>query len=135
MPIAARMARILQYAGQSLPDWTPQQWAQVYLPLEYMSEDWHNRLLALREGHVGECRDEITLENLLVYFIYRHMLVDYNGLESLAPAFAGLSTRMVCWLCRDAEDILEAARLYSSEIEYSDQNVLQLLNLIEEEMY
>lgn len=133
LPVAKRMERILQRAHQTLPNLWPQEWAAVFLQLECMTEEWPARLRALYNGKVGQCRDEIALEQLLVYFIYRHDLVDYDGLEYQVPAFAVLSTRLISWICQSDEDVLEAARLYSSEVEYSDENVERLLELLERE--
>ena len=52
-------------------------------------------------------------------------------------AFALLSVQMLQWLCSAKEDVsfadlLEFARMYSSEIEYSDENPETLFDLFRE---
>ena len=40
---------------------------------------------------------------------------------------------MISSLCGDKHKIEDVARMYSSEIEYSDENLLNLINLLQEE--
>ena len=117
--------------GLYLPPYTPKQWADVFLSLERMDSAWTERLLRLREKKAFPALDEVMLEQLLVYFLYRHMVPCWKcGKPLLAPLFAVLSVKMIAWTSESDEDLYEAARLYSAEIEYSDENVPALLDVL-----
>ena len=76
---------------------------------------------------------ETEYEQLLVYFLYRHFLTAYeDGDPGGKAAFAVLSTRLLRRLGAlrwqrtgqfSLEDQAEYARLYSSEVEYSQENL------------
>ena len=74
----------------------------------------------------------VALEQLTVYFLYRHFSASESWEEAQALLmFSVLSAQMVMALLSlrgNQEDIAEYARMYSSEIEYSDENVWRLCN-------
>ena len=130
--VAERMERILAACGRKLPACTPREWAQAFLQLECMDEAWTTRLLALDGKAPFPAPDEIALEQLLVYFLYRHLPAGFEaGDVGGYAAFAVHSVRMIASLARDDHDLLEVARLYSAEIEYSDENVQVLVEAIQ----
>ena len=65
-----------------------------------------------------EIKDPVQAEQLLCYFIFRHLYPDYL---STTCSFAVLSLYMTEKAAEQC-GIFVAARLYSSEIEYSDEN-------------
>ena len=83
---------------------------------------------------------ETEYEQLLVYFLYRHVptaLVD--GDVSSKAAFAVLSVRLLFSLGAlhlllhgefTVEDQIELCRLYSAEVEYSDDNMDALFDAL-----
>ena len=95
---------------------------KFYMSLERLDKDWEIELEKLKnaEGEaIFEREDlQILFEQLACYFIFRHF---ENG-----ASFALLS----CWVlgaifssCETLEQILDVVRMYSSEIEYSEENV------------
>lgn len=125
-----------------VPDLTPAQWADFYLSLERMDETWTAHLEALRaagdgldlEGFADYMKPRQTeYEQLLVYFLYRHFLTAWeDGDPASKVSFAVCSVRFLGllgalhWTKTGAftwEDQVEYARLYSAEVEYSQENL------------
>ena len=130
--ILQRMDSLLELCGGEMPSCSLSDWAVFYLELERLDEGWTACLESLRDAeidaaalqsfislHQRECR------NLLNYFVFRHFFaaLDDGDIASKA-AFAVLSTRLIMALaCIGADSIAECARMYSTEIEYSDENL------------
>ena len=148
-PIERRMEQILSACGAHVPDVPLVRWAEFYLSLERMDEAWTGILEALRE-HADELplddfaahmkRRETEYEQLLVYFLYRHVptALDDGDVSSKA-AFAVLSVRLLFSLGAlylllhgefTVEDQIELCRLYSAEVEYSDDNMDALFDAL-----
>ena len=148
-PIERRMEQILTACGAHVPDVPLAQWAEFYLSLERMDETWTAILEALRE-HADELPlDDFAAymkgrgteyEQLLVYFLYRHVPTALDdGDASSKAAFAVLSVRTIFVLGAlhlllhgtfTVEDQSELCRLYSAEVEYSDDNMDALFNAL-----
>ncbi len=148
-PIERRMEQILTACGAHVPDVPLAQWAEFYLSLERMDETWTAILEALRE-HADELPlDDFAAymkgrgteyEQLLVYFLYRHVPTALDdGDASSKAAFAVLSVRTIFVLGAlhlllhgtfTVEDQIELCRLYSAEVEYSDDNMDALFNAL-----
>ena len=148
-PINQRMEQILSACGAHVPDVPLAQWAEFYLSLERMDEMWTGILESLREhadelplddfaAHMKGCETEY--EQLLVYFLYRHVptALDDGDVSSKA-AFAVLSVRLLFSLGAlhlllhgefTVEDQIELCRLYSAEVEYSDDNMDALFDAL-----
>lgn len=146
VPIRLRMENILRYVNyMSLDHLLQKNWPEVYSSLERLDESWTDILRELSEmERCAESLDDESLacgyENLLVYFLYRHFMNMEN--KAAAAAFAVLSTAVIAaadsaYLTKHGELSLEQrvehVRLYSSEIEYSDENVDALLEWLEEQ--
>lgn len=147
-PIELRAAEILQAAGLTLSHHSWAEWAEIYLGLERLEPSWTERLLELKQTDVtgvslpDAAEWENAFEQLLVYFLYRQLplALDDGEYEGRA-AFAVLSFAMIRRLLRVhfvlygsvvLEDLIEIARQYSAEIEYSDENIEILLYRIQE---
>ena len=126
------------------------QWAEILLDLERLDEKWTALLHALRDGwetvdldgfdrHMSARQTEY--EQLSVYLLYRYFAnaPDFAAAAARA-AFAALGYRMLHALgamlwTQSGEftfaDEVELCRLFSSEIEYSDENVYVLLDVLE----
>lgn len=134
----------LKFPKKVLPDW-----AEVFLTLERLDPQWGDILEKLKgtEDSLSFPDDpfQIPFEQLLVCFIYRHVSGAEN--EDEIPertAFAVLSVRIIKALCAlkfkengecALEDTAEFARLYSSEIEYSEENTQAIFKLLRGEQY
>lgn len=131
-PLEARMQTVLELCGASLPDIPMSRWAAFYRSLERLDTGWSALLDRLEAA--GDSVDiipylsehETAFEQLLVYFLHRHFLKAYDdGDVTSKAAFAVLSTRVILTLCAidPAAELTEYARMYSSEIEYSEENL------------
>ena len=132
-PVDERMNLILERSGINLrEDWAF--WRRVYLSLERMDDAWANVLEGMAETRSKGCvLNEIAREQLLVYFLYRHLIAGFEtGDMPGCAAFAVLSVRAICRLAREEQQLPDIARMYSAEIEYSDENVLKLIDAIYE---
>ncbi len=132
-PVAERMENLLDFFGLTLSG-SPSQWAAVYLELERLDESWTELLKASESPPPNSDAPETELpaEQLLVYFLYRHLPAALqDGDADSKIAFAVLSTRMILWLhAATGIQLTELARMYSGEIEYSDENLELLWDLL-----
>ena len=76
---------------------------------------------------------EREAKNLLSYFLFRYIAnEEYDEKITTVVAFCVLSVQIIATLWRNfaknEEDMIEICRLYSQEIEYSTENVYDLLN-------
>lgn len=96
-------------------------WKALFLSLERMDEQW-TQALTHWDGRllpIGQTL-RIPLENLLVYFLFRHWTEET---DTTALAFAVLSVRVIASIqAQGCGSLRELSRLYSAEIEYSDEN-------------
>lgn len=141
LPIRERMQNILSLCGFEA-DTDPVKWIGFYRGLERLEDSWSAVLDELEAVYpaadicaFARCMQgrEQEYEQLLVYFIYRHFLVAYeDGDAAGKAAFAVLSVRMLMALGAvhyhihgefTFADQVEYARRYSSEIEYSQENL------------
>ncbi|MBO5407809.1 MAG: flagellin lysine-N-methylase [Clostridia bacterium] len=145
VPFSERIASLCQGYGISFPKKSHREWADVFLTFEHMDDDWISLLKSLKqaEGVASPGREwDMVLEQLFSYFIYRHLS---GGLEDGRYGerilFATLGTLMISFLASvkkhitgvlTIESFIELARLYSSEIEYSEDNTEALLELMED---
>ena len=133
-----RVEEMLAFCNAKLPQKTFAQWAEVFEGLERLDEEWTETLDKIKMG--GEKAPEVdsaAAEQVLWYFVFRHLsgALD-DGRFCERAAFAALSLRIIT-KAAEYEGLAEAARLYSSEIEYSDENIEALLDIIsaENEVY
>lgn len=146
--IPERMERILALCGAVLPELPVSEWAAFYLSLERMDEAWTGILEALK-GAAALPLDEFAAymedreteyEQLLVYFLYRHLPAALeDGDAAGKAAFAVLSVRLLNALGAlhfaqtntfTVDDQIELCRLYSAEVEYSEDNLAALFDAL-----
>jgi len=131
--MAARTAEIARIGGVRLQKFQPQEWVTFLMNLERLDDAWSARLRALCECADTELTEwEIPFEQLLVYLLYRHIpsALENGGAHGML-AFCLFAWQLVRQLFalqpeKSMEALIETVRLFSSEIEYSDQNVLAI---------
>lgn len=130
-----RTDELLAWANITIPI-SEINWIDVYKNLERLDNAWDTYLDSTEMICTDIPKDlELPFEQLLYYFIYRHLSV---ALEDLMfnehIQFAVLSCYVIISLnkSKSFEEMLEISRLYSSEIEYSDENIGILLNILNE---
>ena len=143
-PICRRMEKVLSLCGGEDIGFDVREWASFLLKLERLDEGWTLCLERLAFSEYDETDIEALINshkleftNLFNYFIYRHFFSALDDGDIVSKVgFAALSCRIIAALCLthggalEIETIVEYARMYSSEIEYSDEN----LELIFDEM-
>jgi hypothetical protein len=109
-----------------------------------MDEGWSDvlALLTAENARWSDVLPEYVWEQLIVYFVNRHTPDAEDELDFEARlAFAVLSYGIIRTVCEgvfrrngsiSAGDIAEAARMYSSEIEYSEENTGAVYSELEE---
>lgn len=130
--LSARMEKALKLFGTAPLDFDAEKLKALYLGLERLDEDWTKKLHTLQAVALEPELSKMRYVRLLEYFIYRHFATAPDEYEAmLRLQFAFLSTRIICALDMLTADS-DAARLYSGEIEYSDENVDIILDYIDE---
>lgn len=144
-----RVQNLLDFCEVSLPQKTLSEWADIYLSLERLDDEWDmllNQLKRTEKTQLTIPETEVTataFEQLLCYFIFRHLTdsLDDNKLWERI-AFAVQSYCIIRSLCAvhyikngllTIEDIAEYSRIYSSEIEYSEDNIERLLEFLSQQ--
>ncbi len=103
---------------------------EIYISLERLDEKWTTELEKLKCFNDAVFEDEklqIYFEQLACYFIFRHFKGDVKEIK-----FALSGCYVTGAMCRDNdfEKALDVARMYSSEIEYSEENVEKTLDFL-----
>ena len=145
MTLEERLDAVPAACRTRLPERSPSAWAAFFRGLERMDEAWTSWLDML-----DRCGDEVDIipflaymgerqgeyEQLLGYFLTRHVPRAWEDLDlGSKAAFAVLSTRLLLTLGAlqwaqngrfTFADQTELVRLYSAEIEYSEDNLAAL---------
>ena len=97
---------------------TPAEWAAIYRSLERLDPAWDTYLDRLVACETLTQTQDTARERLTAYFMFRHA----------NASFAAHAAAVIVTLAKDADELYEIARLYSAEIEYSDENLQIILN-------
>lgn len=116
---------------------------EKYLSLEILDNNWQKLITELKSCY-NQTKDirlpinfDICFEQLLAYFAYRHFPLILDGInEEKVIMFIKTSVSTIYALCQlhiskcgkiTIDDIVEYSRMYSSEIEYSQENLDALM--------
>ncbi len=136
--IDSRVEKLLSVFSISLSVINSNNWIDTFLNLEHMDSNWP---LMLQKAKCYEfvhkkalpANIEIAFEQILIYFIYRHLSRGlYDGKFTERIAFSVLSYSIIRNIfegsgMKSVDELIEICRLYSCEIEYSEENVEILL--------
>lgn len=141
MPLEARLDALLDAVDFAIPE---TDWAEVYRGLERLDPAWDVQLenISLHLNDAPRGLSDRPLDpfgayaNFAAYLLYRHLpgaLQDDDIPGRVAVCV--LSTRVLMALCAATEgctlaDCIEYARMYSAEIEYSEDNIAALLDAL-----
>ncbi len=114
-------------------------WVTIYRSLERLDPAWDtylDRWAASGEKRADHSLPDTVWEQLAVYLVFRHTadgLDDGRLIERLAFCLHAMGIiRSICTAVgADFEEMQNICRLYSGEIEYSDENVEKLLAILE----
>ncbi len=127
--VEERISEAFSLFDTELPKKDFAEWAEIFLGLERLDEKWAEVLENIKKKPAPpEITNEIAAEQLLCYFTFRHFtnFEAEDAIRFIVLAF--------CITEKAAEQtgIFEAARLFSSEIEYSDENIEKIIETFEE---
>ena len=146
-PISTRAREMLRSCETSPEIFPPQKLAEIYLPLERLDNNWTLLLRRLESASFDEAllrsvlsQREYEYEHFIVYWLFRHFS-EVNCSEDIAPAvrLAYLSFIMISSLdalyfsengATPRKQRAEHIRMYSSEIEYSQENLEALYSYL-----
>lgn len=113
--------------------------------LDHAWDTYLNALEKLTENPLSELNVEtsVAYENLICYFLYRYMTTDaefWPDAERTRTAFAVICTVIIHAIHRatggkDLDSLCETARMFSSEIEYSEENLERLMGEVEDAIF
>ncbi len=118
--------------------YTADEWTSRLSELEILDTGWRDILSASKSDHANVQKSFGTefdkyYMRLLTYFVFRHVSCaeSYDNLRARL-GFAILSAKMIKHLFEISEDrtlntLIDIARLYSSEIEYSEENTAEII--------
>lgn len=129
MSIPARLNALCAAVGAPMPTRTTAEWADFLRTLERLDPTWETVLTQLAEQPERvTVADPIAAEQLVVYLLHRHLpgaLLDDDLMGR--TLFCAVSGKLFLHLSAILGEN-EAARMYSSEIEYSEENLCAFLD-------
>ena len=143
IPLSDRTEHLLTVAGADFPNKSIAEWVDVFSGFEIMNPAWADALSMLSKAETEDAMHEFdtAFENLMIYFIYRHLSAAFDGTDLAARiSFAYLGFKIIKALCAAKKsltgecsfaDLCEFARLYSAEIEYSEENTEALIEMLQ----
>ena len=137
MPLEARLDALLDAVDFAIPD---RDWAAVYRQLERLDPAWDALLDTLPASlPLPPTPFEPALANAGVYLLYRHIpgALEDDDVPGRV-ALCVLSVRVLAALCAakpgcTTADLIDFARMYSAEVEYSEDNIAALLDALWED--
>ncbi len=131
-PIDCRIENMLNLIGAKMP--TDIDWYAVFNDLEKLDENWNKYLFRIKNGINCAAKDnslDTAYEQLTVYLIFRHFTdCRYDERIKERVLYVALIYKIIKTMniSNTVEDFIEIARLYSCEIEYSDENINIILS-------
>ena len=132
LPLSHRVSAMLQTVNAA-PIADLPLWQKRLSALEQLDPAWQELLDSLTETKRTKDLD-LPLEKFTLYLLYRHLPNAADETEVRATLrFAALGYTVVKTICENTNTpIEEVARLFSSEIEYSEENTAALLDFLME---
>lgn len=135
--INKRIEKIIEAYEVYIPKYSACEWSDIFLGLERLDSAWTANLLKLKSSTFFEAVSdevEVEAEQLFIYFIYRHLFSGMcDGLIKERIAFAIVSVLIITNLhFVTGKELAEVARAYSAEIEYSEENIEKLLDVLQQ---
>lgn len=128
--ILHRLQSLCAAVGHALPNRSIKDWADFLLTLERLDPSWTDMLTRL--AHVSDHFPDVNalwVEQFVVYLLHRHLpdalLYDDLPYRVLFCATSGL---LIAHLFALYPDEINVTRMFSSEIEYSDENLNAFLD-------
>ena len=141
MSVSERVRALCEEFCVDVPKKSFGEWIDVFLSLEIMDGAWKELLREAKENGLPQEENgdfETAWEQILVYFIYRHVSdPEQDVRKKIFFSVLGVSfiRGLFAYVCKrdgksDFESLVELCRLYSSEIEYSEENTEILMESV-----
>jgi lysine-N-methylase len=133
--IKERINRLIEQCDYKTEKIHTNEWIKLYLSLERLDNSWTDILKKCEttKNNIFEIeieeKYETLAEQLIIYFLYRYTpKAEYEMSVDEWIIFAILSCMIIFCLCKynnmnDIEGLIEISRMYSQEVEYSDENI------------
>lgn len=147
--IAVRIKNMLEFCGATPTQKSTSQWCDILQNLEQLDKKWSKLLTLVKDNISSVNTDEFDkhmkqrqheYEQFAVYILYRHFANAPDIFEAQKrAAFVAFAHRILYAIGATLysingsfgfEDQVEIARLFSSEIEYSDENLYTLFDIV-----
>ena len=129
--ITARFEELANAFGVSF-DFDLKETVKLYLSLERLDDGWTQYLESIKDFDAKIFEDgsySEKFENLACYFVFRHFADGmYDGDYEARIGFVLMSCYLIGAMVQSGKDIEEVVRMYSSEAEYSEENMKKLLS-------
>lgn len=131
LPIDIRVENMLNTVDAKLD--CNADWYQLFDSLETLDENWKKQLQLIKNGINNFERDtclDNAYEQLIVYLLFRHFTdCQYDDMVKERILFSALIYKIIraMNISDTIEELIEISRLYSCEIEYSDENTNKIL--------
>ena len=141
LPFCDRLNLLFDLTNVKLEKNDYAEWIKILFSLEKLDnnrDELYSLLLKKSSFSPIPSGFELEFEQLLSYLVYRHVPRAIDNLDlSVRLAFCILVFKFILELfstfsTKSIENLVESARIISSEIECSDQNVITILNTIEQ---
>lgn len=132
-----RINKLMEIYGIVIPYISLDKWTDFLKGLECLDDEWNEILEKTKTEDVPvinilTAENDVMNEQILVYFIYRHLadgIYDESIRERLG--FAIVSMLLINAIANATwKNHVEVARMYSSEIEYSEENTESFFELL-----
>lgn len=132
LPVVRRVDMLLTETDICMPEHSLEKWAEFLLGLERLDDAWAQRLGAMSEETVSAEWDT-PFEQLMAYLLWRHLPPaaedgDIEGRIMLCVIMWRIIRAMFAAGDKTMDELVEIARLCSSELEYSDENIAAILD-------
>ena len=128
-PFSDRLKRLAERYDVRL-DFSGEELYEMFSSLERLDGAWEMALEKLgrsKSPSIFEREDmQVFFEQLSCYFVFRH----FNKGGGL-PILSVVTIGAICSECEIPEEMLEVVRMYSSEIEYSEENTDKLISYLD----
>ena len=123
----------LEICGVEQGDFGFSRLRKFFLSLERLDEKWEEKLALLDKDEHPTDLFVRAFRRLLCYFVFRHLSPDdlSGGISFAVLSFNIIRRIFAAETRRDFATLCDIARMYSSEIEYSDENLDAVFSLFE----
>ena len=130
LPMEERISRCCQGMDVGPLVFDSAYWRNFFLGLERMDEEWRLALLTVGQD-VSPLPGDAKHTRLMQYMLYRHFAsAEDRAQAGLILQFCVLSLRLLWAMEQSGGELAELVRLWSAEIEYSDENIGKIVKAI-----